>query len=82
MASERALASDSLTRKAPGRMHAVRAPLRPLLTIEQVAEFLSVSPRTVRRLMARGFPHVRFGRLLRFDQADVLRWVAGRRSEL
>ncbi len=54
--------------------------LRPLLTIEQVAGALGVSPKTVRRLIARGFPHVRFGRVLRFDPADVQRWIAARSS--
>jgi excisionase family DNA binding protein len=54
--------------------------LRPLLTIEQVAEILAVSPKTVRRLIARGFPRIAFGRVLRFDPADVQRWVQARRS--
>ncbi len=51
-----------------------------LLTIEQVAEFLGVSPRTVRRLMRRGLPSVRFGRLVRFEQRDLLRWVEARKE--
>lgn len=51
-----------------------------LLTIEQVAEFLGVSPKTVRRLMRRGLPSVRFGRLVRFEQRDLLRWVEARKE--
>lgn len=54
--------------------------LSALLTIEQVADVLAVSPKTVRRLIARGFPHVRFGRVLRFAPADVQRWLAARSS--
>jgi excisionase family DNA binding protein len=54
--------------------------LPALLTIEQVAVALQVSPKTVRRLVARGFPHVRFGRVLRFVAADVHRWLAARSS--
>ena len=54
--------------------------LRPLLTIEQVAAVLCVSPKTVRRLVARGFPHTRFGRVLRFQPADVQRWLEARSS--
>jgi len=51
-----------------------------LLTLLEVAEVLQVSPKTVRRLVARGFPHIRFGRVLRFDPADVHRWLVARRS--
>src|SRR6266850_6486702 len=53
----------------------VASALRPLLTLEQVAYVLAVSPKTVRRLVARGFPHIRFGRVLRFDPADVCRFL-------
>ena len=51
-----------------------------LLTLPEVAQVLQVSPKTVRRLVARGFPHIRFGRVLRFDPADVHRWLVARRS--
>jgi excisionase family DNA binding protein len=51
----------------------------PLLTIEQLADLLAVSPKTVRRLVARGFPHIRLGRVLRFDPADVSRWLTARK---
>jgi excisionase family DNA binding protein len=54
--------------------------LSRLLTLPEVAGVLQVSPKTVRRLVARGFPHIRFGRVLRFDQADVHRWLVARRS--
>lgn len=52
----------------------------PLLSIAEVAEFLGVSPKTVRRLMQRGLPSVRFGRLVRFEQRDLLRWVEARKE--
>jgi excisionase family DNA binding protein len=52
-----------------------------LLTIKQVAEYLNVSPRTVRRFVAgRRISCVRFGRSLRFLPADVFRFVEGRRE--
>lgn len=47
-----------------------------LLTLEQVAELLSVSPRTVRRLR---IPTVRLGRLVRYRASDVARFVEARR---
>lgn len=52
----------------------------PLLTISEVAAFLSVSPKTVRRLTGRGLPCVRIGRVVRFRQADLLRFVEARKE--
>ena len=47
-----------------------------LLTIEQVAQLLCVSQRTVRRLR---IPTVRIGRLVRYRAPDVARFVEARR---
>ena len=76
-ARRRSLNSDVTADSVQSRS---RSALRPLLTIEQVAELLAVSPKTVRRLVGRGFPHVRFGRVLRFAPADVQRWLEARSS--
>ncbi|MCC6350254.1 MAG: helix-turn-helix domain-containing protein [Candidatus Eisenbacteria bacterium] len=47
-----------------------------LLTLPEVAAFLRVSPKTVRRLVAgRKIRCVRVGRVLRFRQADLFRFV-------
>ena len=46
-----------------------------LLSVKQVASYLSVSPKTVMRLVARGLRCVRVGRSVRFDAQDVRRWV-------
>jgi len=52
-----------------------------LLTLQQVAEYLSVSPKTVRRwLSGKRLPHVRLGRVLRFRQDEVLRWIEARKE--
>ena len=52
-----------------------------LLTTAQVAELLAVSERTVKRLVGRGgLRCVRLGRSLRFDPADVSRFVAARKE--
>jgi excisionase family DNA binding protein len=80
MATERAMMPDSGAQGVHHRRQPAEAPLRPLLTIGQVASVLGVSPKTVRRLVARGFPHIRFGRVLRFDPVDVQRWLEARRS--
>ena len=47
-----------------------------LLDVEGAAEYLSVTPRFIRRLVAeRRVPFVKLGRLLRFDPADLDRFV-------
>ena len=47
-------------------------PRSHLLTIEQAAEELGVTPRMIRRLTAsRQLPYVKVGRLVRIRQADV-----------
>lgn len=52
-----------------------------LLTLVQVADYLSVSARTVRRLVAaRRIPCIRLGRVLRFRPADLLRFVEARKE--
>ena len=52
-----------------------------LLTVQQVASYLKVSAKTVRRLVdRRGLPHIRFGRVLRFERGDVFRWLQARKE--
>lgn len=52
-------------------------PIRAYLTVPEVAEALSCSPDTVRRLIARGeMRAVRFGRLIRIASGEIAR--AGR----
>lgn len=54
-------------------------PIRPkaaLLTIDQAAERLGVTPRMIRRLTAsRRLPFVKVGRLVRFNDSDVAQFV-------
>jgi excisionase family DNA binding protein len=48
----------------------------PLLTVAQVADQLSVSEKTVRRLVAREeLPAVRVGHAIRVDRAQLTDWV-------
>jgi excisionase family DNA binding protein len=55
--------------------------LDKLLSTNEVAAILGVSPRTVKRLVAsRGLPHIRLGRMVRFAPADVYRWVEARKE--
>jgi excisionase family DNA binding protein len=55
-------------------------PIR-LLTIGEAAEYLSVSERSIKRLIARGdLPCIRVGNALRFAFADLEAFIARNRS--
>ena len=52
-----------------------------LLTIEQLADTLGITVRHVRRLIAeRRVPYLKVGRLIRFDPAEVTRWLDSNRQ--
>ncbi len=54
----------------------------PMLDIDALAQQLAVSERFVRRLIEeRRIPFHKVGKYVRFEQADVDRWVADRRVE-
>jgi excisionase family DNA binding protein len=56
-------------------------PITKLLTIDEVAEVLNVSPRTVRRLIDEGaLPVHRLGRLVRISDDDLAAFLAANRS--
>jgi excisionase family DNA binding protein len=53
---------------------------RRLLNITELAEFLGVNTRHVRRLVAeRRIPFIKWGHLIRFDPIEVVRWLDGHR---
>jgi excisionase family DNA binding protein len=53
-----------------------------LLDVEGVAVRLGVTARHVRRLVAeRRIPFIKWGHLLRFEPADVERWITEQRTE-
>lgn len=48
-----------------------------LLKTQQAAESLAISPRKLWSLTASGeIPHVRIGRCVRYDFADLQQWIA------
>jgi excisionase family DNA binding protein len=50
-----------------------------LLTVQDVAERLAVSPRTVKRVLASGeLPVVRLGRAVRIREEDLRKFLAAR----
>lgn len=48
-----------------------------LLTLQEVAERLSYSTQTIRRLMRDGLPYIRLGKRTqyRFNMEEVMRWI-------
>ena len=72
--------SRSASRTAAGAGTPGR-PLTRLRTIEETADVLNVSPRTVRRLIDSGaLPVHRFGRLVRIGDGDIAVLLAMNRS--
>ena len=64
-----------------GHSHRLRQPLR-LRTIDETAEILSVSSRTVRRLIDSGaLPVHRFGRSVRVSDPDIAQLMAASRDD-
>jgi excisionase family DNA binding protein len=78
-------ASDSQRRAIAqmrvGRLQSLRQPLR-LRTIDETAEILNVSSRTVRRLIDSGALAVhRFGRSVRVSDPDIAQLMAASRDD-
>jgi len=49
---------------------------KKLLTTEEVAKILGVSPVTVYRYkVERGLPFIKIGNIVRFDNEDVWKWI-------
>jgi len=72
-------------RRRPGRGLEGQLPERlideRLLTTREVADFLGVHEKTVRRWQrAGGLPCVRQGRWIRYQPVDVLRWISARKE--
>jgi len=56
--------------------------IQPLFDVEGLAIRLGISERFVRRLVdERRVPFVKIGKLVRFDPADIDRWVDAQRVE-
>jgi excisionase family DNA binding protein len=53
-----------------------------LMTLAQVAELLNVKPKTIYDWThRRRIPCVKLGRLLRFDQDEIERWVKSKKRD-
>ncbi len=50
------------------------------MTAEELVAYLKISRATMNRMMRRGLPHVRVGRILRFDKHEVDGWLMTHRD--
>jgi excisionase family DNA binding protein len=83
----RRLVGRRLRRQRPASKRAVHTvgtasrPVTKLRTIDETAELLNVSPRTVRRLIESGaLPAHRLGRIVRIADPDLVVFLAASRS--
>ena len=52
-----------------------------LLTIDDLAEWLQVKPRTIYQCVHEGYiPVIKLGALVRFDKASIIEWVKKREA--
>ena len=52
-----------------------------LMTVDQMAEWLQVKPRTIYQWVHEGYiPVIKLGALVRFDQASVGKWLRTRET--
>jgi excisionase family DNA binding protein len=57
------------------------AAMERLLTVEEVADWLQVKPRTIYQWVHEGYiPVIKLGTLVRFDQSSVMAWVKKRET--
>jgi excisionase family DNA binding protein len=65
-----------------GRRHSPPQPLGGMCTIDETAEMINVSSRTIRRLIDSGkLPVHRFGRSVRISDRDIALLIAASRDE-
>lgn len=58
------------------------APMERLLTPDEIARLLNVQKATIYAWTHFGFiPHIKVGRLLRFREKDVLKWLEARSTK-
>ena len=79
MVTHRGSGEPTQVGETPTGLHEPQVSHEPLLTLREVAGYLRVNERTVRRWIVReGLPCIHLGTRLRFSQRNVLRWVSAR----
>jgi excisionase family DNA binding protein len=48
---------------------------RTLMGTKQLAEYLDCCDFTIRKLIKNGLPHIKLGKVYRFHEAEILRWL-------
>lgn len=55
--------------------------MEDLLTKREIAKYLKVSEPTIDRWRKEGLPSIKTNRLVRFDRAEVLRWLEDKQKK-
>lgn len=50
--------------------------MKTILTLPELAAFLKVSTSTIKKMQGEGLPYLKVLNILRFDQEEVLAWLA------
>lgn len=74
--AQQAAAEKAAARAARPKRQPVSKAAAQLLTITELARYLSVSHSSLYRLIDSGLPHLRIGSVLRFDLPVVMAWFA------
>jgi len=68
--------ADAVACRLQGKLNAQQSTARRLLNVEEAAEYVGYTPAAVRHMVTkRQLPCVRNGRTVRFDVADLDRWI-------
>lgn len=51
-----------------------------MLTVKELALFMKVSTRTIRRWLVQGLPFVRVGQIVRIDLDKAVGWIEGQKK--
>lgn len=49
-----------------------------MLNKKELADFLDISESMVNKLIAKGMPHIKIGKIVRFELEEVLKWLKER----
>lgn len=68
--------ADAVARRLESKLAQSHGTGRRLFTVDEAAEYLGYTPAAIRHMVAKDqLPSVRVGRSLRFDIADLDRWI-------
>ena len=55
--------------------------MKEYMTLKEIADYYKVHENTIRNWIEDGMPHIKIGRVIRFDIKDVEVWIAGKTTK-